>query len=136
MQIQLESFPRESRRGHFAFWIAILIVIIGAAFDYWDRKRVNNLRALSLEEQETIFAAIDRAAIQHRLDKNRTQQLRARINNPALPAFVDTGMSARRLLYEESKMLLFSPNFFDADPISQENSLISLARLDLRDRSR
>ena len=126
MEIQLEGGTVGSGKARYFFGITILLVLMAIGADIWDRKQVNNLRALSIEEQETVFAAIDRTAIQHRLSKGRVRELRSRIHDTTYPIFVDHGLGASPLLKMESQVVLFSPKFFEADPISQENSILRI----------
>lgn len=134
MNIQLDSYPSGNDRGRHFVWLAILIVITAVCADLWERKRVDNLRSLSLEEQETVFAAIDRTAVQYRLSKERIKRLRSRVSDGSFPTFVDLGLGQTPLLKTESQIILFSPKFFEADPVSQEHSILHLASADVAGR--
>lgn len=127
MEIQLESYSPKRGHGTRYFWLAIIVVMAAVGADWWERKRITNLRSLSLEEQETILAAVDRTAIQHRLTKERVRRLRSRVTNPTMPVFIDQGLGTSALMNWESQVLTISPKFFEADPITQENSLLALA---------
>lgn len=127
MNIELESYPSGNGRGRYFIWLAIFIVLAALCADLWEKKRVDNLRALSVEEQETVLAAIDRVAIQYRLTKERVRKLRNRVSDANFPTFVDQGLGLLPLLKTESQIVLFSPKFFEADPISQEHSILRLS---------
>ena len=123
------SFPQHFQNT-IAFWLPIIVVLLAASADWWERRRANQLRTLTVEEQETVISAIDLASRRHRIPQERIRELRSQVTNPATPALVDEGIVSESLLWEENNSILFSPLFFDADPISQEKSITAIARID------
>ena len=83
-----------------------------------------SVRPLGIEEREAVVALF--TSLSNRVPElsSWAEETREVFEEDALPAFVDGGAKARGLVRYEDDTLWFSPRFFDADSLTQQNALL------------
>jgi hypothetical protein len=83
------------------------------------------VESLGIEEQEIIYSTLNRIEEKKHFSSSITK-LNEVIAKQTLPILVAHSNQAKQVFFQEGLGLVFSENFFKADPISQEISMSEL----------